>query len=744
MESLDLWFDALGHFFGGRPQPGGELVRFGIAALLWGGLFLVAWRRKEQPEAARERLLLLGFGFGFAREGIMFIVFLRDFFTHHPKSWPLIFPPLEHALAGAAAVVIAAAFIQYLRNDERIARRYLWAGLVGTGICYLSTFLWWPAFLLDYPQGKFGQTWCDWLFHTAGVMMSIWAIVILAAGRGWLRNLVLTALAMFLLDDLLKIVDMATAEQYESYFAPIRHGMHNVAVAFFGVVYLQEMLVTSSRLAAAVRNSGDSIVIFSIDRTIEYVNPTFTRYTGYEPAEVLGMRYEELLVSGKHSAEFYRSFWDRLESGRSWRGRMFTPRKGGGEFEGERVVTPLKDKGGGVTGYVSVTRDMTHEREIERRMMQAQKMEAIGTLAGGIAHDFNNLLTPIMGFTEVTRSRMKSDDPLRGNLDQVMVAADRARELVGQVLTISRQRQQEKQPIEVLPLVKQSLNLLGSSLPSTIEIRRSLLAGHSLVHADASQINQVVINLVTNAGQAMGESGGVLEVGLEEVVVDAEFAARHVGLSAGIYLCLSVRDSGPGLPADMEERIFEPFFTTKGDSGGTGLGLAIVRGIVQDHQGAIEVESSPRSGTLFRVFLPLVEGQAVPAEVPLEVNLPGKERILLVDDEKTIVGLGRQALENLGYRVTGRVSALEALELIESDPGQFDMLVTDQTMPKMTGLTLAQRAISLSPELPVVLCTGYLKEDTRQRASEAGIRVVLPKPYSMSELNQTIRHVFDG
>lgn len=742
MGNVDLWFDALGHFFGGRGDPGNELVRFGLAAFLWGTLFFIAWQRRLQSEARRERMLLWGFGFGFAREAFMFLAFLRDLFTPHPKPWHLVFPPLDHALALASVVLIAGAFIDFLRQDRGVTRQFLWWGIMVVTATYLATFLWWPFHLLEHPTAKLGQTWCDWLFHLAGVGLSIWALGLLTFCRGWLRNLVMAAITLFLLCDLLKIADIASGEQFEFYFAPVRHGLHVLAVFLFGLVYFREMQHQGKWLAAAVQNSIESIVILSSSRVIEYVNPVFCRYTGYTPAEVVGRRFNQVMVTPRHDEGFYRRFWDCLEGGQTWRGRTYTPRKGGGEFEGERQVTPLRNSHDEITGYVSVTRDTSKEREIERRLMQAQKMEAIGTLAGGIAHDFNNLLTPIMGFTEATKNKLPENDPLRTNLEHVMEASERAREMIGQILTISRKRLHEKQKMELLPLVKQALKLLRGSLPSTIEIHQSLLARHSLVHADASQMNQVLINLVTNAGQAMPD-GGVLEVGLEEVVVDAEFVARHVGLEAGIFLCLSVRDSGMGMSAEVEDHIFEPFFTTRKESGGTGLGLAIVRGVVEDHEGAVEVESVYGEGTLFRIFLPLVAGQATATAVNKEFGRPGCERILLVDDENTVVVLGKQVLESLGYQVTSRASAVTALELVRQNPQEIDLLITDLTMPEMSGLALAEAVLELAPELPIMLCTGYLKEDTRQQASEAGIRVVMPKPYTMSELNRAIRHIFD-
>jgi PAS domain S-box-containing protein len=385
----------------------------------------------------------------------------------------------------------------------------------------------------------------------------------------------------------------------------------------------------------------------------------------------------------------------------------------------------------------------TETSRIQTRLQQAQKMEAIGTLAGGIAHDFNNILTAILGYTEMAMMGVEETSAVNRNLQQVFKAGSRARELVKQILTFSRQTEHEFKPVQLDLIVTEALNLMRASLPATISIQMQLNS-RSFTLADPTQVHQVIINLCTNAAHAMREKGGELFVGLEDLHPDPSFHNEHPELSPGAYQKLTVRDSGHGIPPDMQACIFEPFFTTKKRGEGTGMGLAVVSGIVKSHKGTIRVESAVGEGTTFQVFLPILQSPgAEPFRDPVPDLPSGHERILLVDDEEPIARLGQQMLEHLGYRVTSCLTAAEAFNIFIQNPWRFDLVVTDMTMPEMTGAELAEKILSIRRDIPVILCTGYSGKMSRKRAGEIGIRELIMKPMAIGELAQAVRKALD-
>ena len=383
-------------------------------------------------------------------------------------------------------------------------------------------------------------------------------------------------------------------------------------------------------------------------------------------------------------------------------------------------------------------------QRLEAQLRQSQRIEAIGTLAGGIAHDFNNILGAITGFTELSLFDLEENqmpDPV--NLRQVLKAADRARELIKHILTFSRETEREFSPVEVSIILKESLAFLRSSLPTTIEIRRNIETENSRILADPTQIHQVIMNLGANAGQAMIQNGGVLEATLAELSIES-VDAEPMEIEPGRYLRLTISDTGHGMDRPVLERIFEPYFTTKEPGEGTGLGLAVVHGAVKQHGGAIKVYSEPGKGTVFHVFLPLVPSLAPEDGLPESVTIPGgSESILFVDDEATLAELGQSLLVRLGYRVTSRVSSLEALELFRRNPYEFDLVITDQTMPNMTGLELAKKIILLRPDIPIILCTGFSRQATYEQTDEIGIKKILMKPLILKNMAESVREVLD-
>jgi CheY-like chemotaxis protein len=369
-------------------------------------------------------------------------------------------------------------------------------------------------------------------------------------------------------------------------------------------------------------------------------------------------------------------------------------------------------------------------------------MEAIGTLAGGIAHDFNNILSAIIGYTDLAALILPEDDPARSSLGEVMNAAQRAKELVYRILSFSQMHEQEQKPVRMNMIIQEALKLIRPSLPATIEIEQQIDCQGTIL-ADPTQIHQVVVNLCTNAYQAMQEEGGLLKVSLAEVKLSLDDLVDHFDLDVGDYLKLTVSDTGHGMNEQTMQRIFDPYFTTKASSKGTGLGLAVVYGIVSAHKGAIQVDSEPGKGTTFEVFFPSIQSSARQVPISYEQPYRGDEKILFVDDEASLVRLATQLLEKCGYRVDGHTNPLEALKLFKTDPYEFDLVITDMTMPHMTGDQLARMIQNIRPDVPIIITTGYSEKISPKKAQMMGVQDFIMKPMNYSELTKKIRKAVD-
>jgi len=395
------------------------------------------------------------------------------------------------------------------------------------------------------------------------------------------------------------------------------------------------------------------------------------------------------------------------------------------------------------TAAIEQERAEKAEKQLQARLAQAQKMEAIGVLAGGIAHDFNNVLAAIMGYTELAVEDAPPDSRAVNDLEKVLTAAHRAKDLVKQILAFSRQSSLDRTPVKIQPLVKESLKMLRASIPSTISITQDIDPLDGTVMADPTQIHQVIMNLCTNAYHAMENTGGELSVKVKTTPIDSLAPSDERQIPPGKYVELTVTDTGTGIGADIIDKIFEPYFTTKGTGKGSGMGLAIIHGIITSYGGAITVKSAIGQGTTFTVYLPVVE-EVIRESGELKEIPGGKGRILFVDDEELLMKMGREMLEMLGYTVTSRDSSKEALETFMAAPNLFDLVITDQTMPEMTGIDLARRMLQIRPDVPIILCTGYSPLVDEESAKLIGIREFAIKPLTMASIAQLIRKTLNG
>jgi PAS domain S-box-containing protein len=472
---------------------------------------------------------------------------------------------------------------------------------------------------------------------------------------------------------------------------------------------------------------------------ITLLSPSVERYLGYTPDELTGENIKNLYVNPNRREEFLSLV---VKNGHVEDFQAQLKRKDNSVIWVSSNAKILKDNEGNIIGVEGISRDVTEHKQLEYQLTQAQKMESIGTLAGGIAHDFNNILSSVIGYTELALDDAKRGTSQHDHLQEVLIAGNRAKDLVMQILTFSRQVEQEQKPVQVKPIVKEALKLLRASIPSTIEIKENL-QGNALVTGDSTQIHQVLMNLCTNAAHAMADDGGVLTISLYDANLDSEFVSSHPNLKPGPHVNIIVSDTGIGMPPEIIGKIFDPFFTTKEKGEGTGMGLSVVHGIVRSHGGDIYVSSEPGKGATFNVYLPAIKRRITPEEIVDKPIPTGTERILFIDDEPAIVTVGAQILEALGYHVVTRSSSIEALELFKIQKDRFDIVITDMTMPQMTGEKLAEELMKIRFDIPVILCTGFSSRIDEQEALNKGIRAFISKPIFKREIAEAVRRVLD-
>ena len=498
------------------------------------------------------------------------------------------------------------------------------------------------------------------------------------------------------------------------------------------------------RLATAVEQTGDSIMITDSDGFIEYVNPAFERITGFSKKEAVGQN-PRVIKSGKNDPAIYRDLWDTITRGDVWVGQLINRKKDGTEFTERVTISGVRDKSGTIVNYIAVKQDISDVRQLEEQLRQSQKLEAIGILAGGIAHDFNNLLTVILGYGDLTLKRLNEEDPLHRNISEANKAAARAAGLTRQLLAFSRKQVLQPRILTLNAVVSELEKMLRRLIGEDIGFRTVLDPELGSVRADPGQIEQIIMNLAVNARDAMPK-GGKLTIETKNVYLDEDYAKKHIAVVPGSYVMLAVSDTGMGMDEPTQARIFEPFFTTKESGKGTGLGLSTVYGIVKQSGGNIWVYSEVGRGTTFKIYLPRVDEGAQEVERSAETDgaMQGSETVLVAEDEEAVRALARQVLEIYGYHVLEAANGGAALLICERHKEPIDLLITDVVMPEMSGRELADRLAQLRPDMKVLFMSGYTDNAiVHQGVLDEGANFI-QKPFPTEALARKVRNVLDA
>ncbi|MFH1243928.1 MAG: ATP-binding protein, partial [Pseudomonadota bacterium] len=504
----------------------------------------------------------------------------------------------------------------------------------------------------------------------------------------------------------------------------------------------KKLKTSEKRMRRLVESSPVGIFINRGGKYV-YINPAFLKMFGYEHLDEIVGRPVESLVAPEDRELVMKSQRERREGKKvSLSYEIRGLKKDGKGFDMVLWASVIDYDGKpAILGFVV---DMSLEKELRSQLLQSQKMEALGTLAGGIAHDFNNILAAIIGYAELAKMKASKERALIHDLDEVIKAGKRAKNLVRQILTVSRQTEEERKPTAPIYIVNEALKLLRASVPTSIKFDQRIEKDTGTILADPTRIHQVLMNLCTNAQHAMREEGGVLGVSLGNAEVDSR-TAQYMGIDPGAYVKLTVSDNGHGITPEVKERVFEPYFTTKEKGEGTGLGLSVVHEIIESYGGKILVYSEPGKGSTFHVYFPRIDTVSKEAGEPEEAALlpTGTERILFVDDEETLVKIGKQMLEQLGYEVAALTDSVEAIKRFSEDPDKFDLVITDLSMPDVTGERLAQEVMNIRPGIPVMMCSGFDERIRREKAKKMGVKAFIQKPLTFEELAKAVREALD-
>ncbi len=516
-------------------------------------------------------------------------------------------------------------------------------------------------------------------------------------------------------------------------------------------IKLSEVQEELERFQLMIESAHDAIFFKNLESRYIIANDKTLKTFGLSREDIIGKNDYELMPDLKEAQKNVYDDQIVFKSGKPT--KIFKHMTGaeGKKYWFQAIKVPQFDNDGKIIGLVGIARDITKQKrveeekqKIEAQLHQARKMESIGILAGGIAHDFNNILYIILGNTELAMEEIPEWNPVYASIKEVKAASLRAVGIVRQLLSFSRKTTQEFKPIDAITIIKDTVKFLRSTIPSTIEIHTNIAARQLTVLADPIQIIQLLMNIATNASEAMEETGGILEITVENETLKEGSAKSYLELAKGDYIKITLSDTGPGIEPEIIDQIFDPYFTTKEIGKGSGMGLAVVHGIVKGHNGAITVDSQSGKGATFTILLPVVtEKPAVEAKTMDKIPR-GSETILFVDDEKSITDMTQRMLEQFGYRVETRLNPLEALELFQSKPHEFDLVITDMTMPQMTGVKLSEKLKDVRSDIPVILCTGHSSLIDEEKAKKLGITAYIMKPIVMRDIAKTIRKVLDN
>jgi PAS domain S-box-containing protein len=519
-----------------------------------------------------------------------------------------------------------------------------------------------------------------------------------------------------------------------------------VSLAYLGidVTNLRKAQDVQRRLATAIEQSAEAVLITDAEGVIEYANPATERITGFQKGEMIG-NTARIFKSGKHDKAFYERLWKTIQAGEVWSGRITNRKKEGTLYHSDTTISPVRDFSGGITHFVSMSRDITEHLRLSELLLRAQKMEAVGTLAGGVAHDFNNILQVVLGYSELILAEQDEKDPFHADLVKINQAGHRGADLVKRLLAFSRKTEIKPRPLNLNVQIEQLEKMWTRTIPKMIRIELRLADELSRVNADPTQMDQILMNLALNAKDAMPD-GGVLTIETTNVFLDEEYAQKHLGAKPGSYVLFSVSDTGHGMDQETLDRIFEPFYTTKEVGKGTGLGLAMVYGIISQHGGHVRCYSEPGHGTTFKIYFPAisVETEHVAGDKS-EGKLPrGTETILLVDDEEFVRDLGKRELERSGYTVLTASNGKEALEVFKSEKDRIVLVLLDFIMPEMGGKQCLVELLKINPNIAVLIAGGFAVAGQTEEAMEMGARGFVSKPYDMKEMLKSIRDVLDS
>ena len=500
---------------------------------------------------------------------------------------------------------------------------------------------------------------------------------------------------------------------------------------------------SKKKYQSILENMEDSYFEVDMYGNSVFFNDSMCRILGYNRSELMGMNYR-VYMDEENAQKIFNTFNKVYKTGITTKALDWQfIRKDGDLCFCEMIVSLIKDSDGNKIGFRGLGRDITEKKRLEDQLIHAQKMESIGTLAGGIAHDFNNILHMILGNTELAMQNIPKSNAAWAKIDKIKSISLKASDIVNQLLRFSRKADQELKAINAVAVVKEAVKFLESTIPASIEIITRLPDTDIIIFADQVQIYQIILNLCTNASQAMEETGGILTISLQKVNIGKNETKLYPDLSVGDHFKIRIEDTGPGIPENITGKIFDPYFTTKGIGKGSGLGLAIVHGIVQSHNGTIHLESQMNKGTVFTILFPIIEEHPAIEVKPSNQLSSGTESILFVDDEPDILDVSQKTLEYLGYRVEARLNPKEALDLFQSNPRDFDLVITDMTMPRMSGAVLSEKILKIQPDIPIIICTGHSSFINEQKAEEMGISAFVMKPVGMQKMAGIIREILD-